>query len=73
MTKEINYPEVTTWFICWSNDQEVLKAHGVVMPSQTMTTKWNVLDTYTDEASWAKDLQDNGIWVQANVIEDLYK
>ena len=61
MTKEINYPEVTTWFICWSNDREVLKAYGVVLPSQTMTTFWDVLDTYTDEASWTKDLQDNGI------------
>ena len=61
MTKEINYPEVTTWFICWSNDRQYLKAYGVVLPSQTMTTFWDVLDTYTDEASWNKDLQDNGI------------
>ena len=61
MTKEINYPEVTTWFICWSNDRQYLKAYGVVLPSQTMTTFWDVLDTYTDEASWTKDLQDNGI------------
>ena len=63
MTKEINYPEVTTWFICWSNDRQDLKAYGVVMPYQTMVTYWDVLDTYTDEASWIKDLQDNGVQI----------
>ena len=63
MTQEINYPEVTTWFICWSNDRQYLKAYGVVLPSQTMTTFWDVLDTYTDEATWVKDLQDNGIQI----------
>ena len=63
MTQEINYPKVTTWFICWSNDRQYLKAYGVVLPSQTMTTFWDVLDTYTDEATWVKDLQDNGIQI----------
>ena len=63
MTKEINYPQVTTWFICWSNDRQDLKSYGVVMPYQTMITYWDVLDTYTDEASWIKDLQDNGVQI----------
>ena len=63
MTKEINYPQVTTWFICWSNDRQVLKSYGAVMPYQTMITYWDVLDTYTDEASWIKDLQDNGVQI----------
>ena len=61
MTKEINYPEVTTWFICWSNDREVLKAYGVVLPSQTMITKWEVLDVYLVEKTWIKVLEENGI------------
>jgi hypothetical protein len=64
MTKEINYPEVTTWFICWSNEREVLKAYGVVLPSQTMSTFWDVIDTYTDEDTWNKELKDNGIQVK---------
>ena len=33
------------------------------MPYQTMITYWDVLDTYTDEASWIKDLQDNGVQI----------
>ena len=61
MTKEINYPEVTTWFICWSNDREFLKAYGVVLPSQTMITKWDVLDVYLVEKTWIKVLEENGI------------
>jgi hypothetical protein len=64
MTKEINYPEVTTWFICWSNEREVLKAYGVVLPSQTMSTFWDVIDTYIDEDTWNKELKDNGIQVK---------
>jgi hypothetical protein len=64
MTKEINYPELTTWFICWSNEREVLKAYGVVLPSQTMSTFWDVIDTYTDEDTWNKELKDNGIQVK---------
>jgi hypothetical protein len=68
MTKEINYPQVTTWFICWSNDREILKAYGVVMPSQTMTTFWDVLDTYTDEQSWLRALLDNGIQIESEEI-----
>tara|TARA_R110002096_G_scaffold300570_1_gene495275 strand:- start:30 stop:236 length:207 start_codon:yes stop_codon:yes gene_type:complete len=67
MTKEINYPQTTTWFICWSNDRQFLKAYGVVLPSQTMITYWDVLDTYTDEAAWIKDLKDNGIQKENNV------
>ena len=61
MAKEISYPEVTTWFICWSNDREVLKSYGVVLPSQTMSAFWNVIDTYIDEDTWIKELKDNGI------------
>ena len=68
MTKEINYPQVTTWFICWSNDREILKAYGVVMPSQTMSTFWDVLDTYTDEQSWLRALLDNGIQIESEEI-----
>jgi len=68
MTKEINYPKVTTWFICWSNDREFLKAYGVVMPSQTMSTFWDVLDTYTDEQSWLRALLDNGIQIESEEI-----
>jgi len=68
MTKEINYPQVTTWFICWSNDREFLKAYGVVMPSQTMSTFWDVLDTYTDEQSWLRALLDNGIQIESEEI-----
>ena len=33
------------------------------MPYQTMITYWDVLDTYTDEESWIKDLQDNGVQI----------
>jgi len=65
MTKEINYPEVDTWFICWSNDREVLKAYGVVMPSQTMATYWDVLDTYTNKQDWLQQLTENGIEVNS--------
>ena len=61
MTTELNYPAVTTWFICWSNDRQVLKAYGFVLPSQTMITYWDVIDTYTDEATWVLELQENGV------------
>ena len=61
MAKEISYPEATTWFICWSNDREVLISYGVVLPSQTMSTFWDVIDTYIDEDTWIKELKDNGI------------
>ena len=64
MAKEISYPEVTTWFICWSNDREILTSYGVALPSQTMSTFWDVIDTYTDKATWTKDLKYNGIQVK---------
>jgi len=64
MAKEINYPEAPTWFICWSNEREALKAYGVVLPSQTMSTFWDVIDTDIDEDTWNKELKDNGIQVK---------
>jgi hypothetical protein len=34
------------------------------MPYQTMITYWDVLDTYTDKATWVLDLQSNGVQIE---------
>jgi hypothetical protein len=64
MKKEINYPEVATWFICWSENREAIKSYGVVMPSQTMSTPWKKIDTFLEEADWIEKLKSNGIQIQ---------
>jgi hypothetical protein len=61
MKIEIYYPEVTTWFICWSENREAIKSYGFVMPSQTMSTPWKEVDTFLEEDTWIKELKDNGI------------
>tara|TARA_R110000823_G_C15838499_1_gene490951 strand:- start:74 stop:274 length:201 start_codon:yes stop_codon:yes gene_type:complete len=58
---ELYYPTVETWFICWEDTRENIKAFGSVMPNQCMDTFWNEVDYYTNESDWLAILIENGI------------
>tara|TARA_R110000751_G_scaffold173198_1_gene279654 strand:+ start:161 stop:364 length:204 start_codon:yes stop_codon:yes gene_type:complete len=58
--KEIKFPLIKTWYICWTNDRQILTVYGYVMPDRVFTTYWDVLDTYTNEDDWKKVLLENG-------------
>ena len=58
--KEIKFPLIKTWYICWTNDRQILTVYGYVMPDRVFTTYWDVLDTYTIEEDWKKVLLENG-------------
>jgi hypothetical protein len=55
------YPTVETWFICWDDDREQIRAYGSILPSQCMETPYNEVDYYTEESEWAEVLLANGI------------
>lgn len=61
MNIKINFPAQSTWFICWNNNRTDLKTYGLVHPNQTMSTKFDVLDTYLVEEEWLEVLKQNGI------------
>jgi len=66
--KEIKFPLVKTYYICWTNDRQILTVYGYVMPDKVFTTYWDVLDTFTSEDEWAKVLLDNGINLEETEI-----
>ena len=62
--KEIKFPEFKTWYICWNTNRANIMVHGFVKPNQTMSTYWDVLDTYTSEEEWLQVLANNGITME---------
>jgi len=57
----ICYPKQETWFICWGDKRDKIKAYGSINTDQCMETYWNEVDYYLDEAEWLKILLQNGI------------
>lgn len=57
----ICYPAQETWFICWDDTRENIKAYGSINADQCMDTYWTEVDYYLDEAEWLKILAENGI------------
>jgi len=58
---EINFPPVETWFICWDDTRENIKAYGSILTTQSMRTPWDEVDQYTNEEIWIEILWENGI------------
>jgi hypothetical protein len=58
---EICYPEVTTYFIAWSDNRSEIKSYGIIETFQCMDTIWNEVDFYIDEFEWVSILMQNGI------------
>jgi hypothetical protein len=60
-TSRLDYPPVETWFIGWDNNRTEIHTYDSVTPTQTMTSPWDEMDYYIDEAEWLKVLLENGI------------
>ncbi len=54
-TYDISYPEQTTYFIAYTNNE--IFAYGVVTTKQEMTTGQPILWTTLDEAEWVEKLE----------------
>ena len=59
--KEINNPDVKTWFICWNKNKENRITQGVVLPTQTMSTNIPVITKYITFNGWVKELSKSGM------------
>lgn len=57
----ICYPTEETWFICWSDKRDKIKAYGSINTYQCMQTYWNEVDYYLNQSEWLKVLIKNGI------------
>ena len=58
---EICYPEQETWFICWDDERNEIKAYGHISTDQCLDTYWDEVDLYLSEAEWLEVLIENGI------------
>ncbi len=54
-TFDITYPEQTTYFIAYTNNE--IFAYGIVTPKQEMTTGQPILWTTLDQAEWVEKLE----------------
>ncbi len=54
-TYEIKFPEQTTYFIAYTNNE--IFAYGIVEPEQEMTTGQPILWTTLSEAEWLYKLE----------------
>ena len=45
----------------WDNNRTEIHTYDSVTPTQTMTSPWDEMDYYIDEAEWLKVLLENGI------------
>jgi len=57
----ICYPKLETWFICWSDKRDKIKAYGSINTYQCMETYWNEVDYYLNQSEWLEVLIENGI------------
>ena len=57
----ICYPTKETWFICWSDKRDKIKAYGSINTDQCMDSYWVEVDYYLDEEEWLEVLIENGI------------
>jgi len=58
---KITNPENPKWLIIWNDERNNIIYHGSVLPMQKMETKWEQVDTYTDEVLWLNVLLKNGV------------
>ena len=57
----ICYPKQETWFICWGDKRDKIKAYGSINTDQCMDSYWVEVDYYLDEEKWLEVLIENGI------------
>ena len=60
-SKQLCNPSQETWFICWNNERNEIKAYSSVDPTGCMDTFWDEVDYYLDESVWLAVLLKNGI------------
>ena len=68
---KLSKPDVTTYAIVWGakgawygfllGKRGELKAYSEITPNQSLHTKWDEIDYYTDRNEWLAVLADNGI------------
>lgn len=61
---QIKYPANETWFICWNNERNEIKAHGSISINQVIGTNWQEIDYYSKKEAWAQCLLSNGIVIE---------
>lgn len=67
MTHEVNYPEIKTYFI--GRLPNGYSSHGVIEPTQCMTTGLEELETFTDEAQYLARAAELGIVIESEENE----
>tara|TARA_R100001463_G_scaffold105004_2_gene159535 strand:- start:3079 stop:3324 length:246 start_codon:yes stop_codon:yes gene_type:complete len=60
MINTIEYPNTTKWFVCLTEESNII-SYGEVMPNEIMITGQPIMDVYENEEDWAIYLIDNGI------------
>lgn len=61
---QIKYPANETWFICWNNERNEIKAHGSVSINQVIDTNWKEIDWHSTKDSWTQCLLSNGFMIE---------
>jgi len=60
MSKKLENPEQTTYFICWDDSRSEIKSFSVINTNQTFITCFDIVDYYTDKLQWEAVLINNG-------------
>ena len=61
---KLSKPETTTYAIIWEPRRSEVKGYTEIQSTQSLHTKWEEIDYYTDRNEWKSVLASNGINIE---------